>query len=639
MKMNLCVAFLNCLNKSMVMCLLCLSTCFVNARATEDDARDLALTFFNQHPKCSTSRMMKSSGHQSQIALAYAKNDCYVFNNSAGGFVIVADTESGNKNSILAYSYDGYFDTQNIPEELVNWVSAYSDELSPAKKHPAIDPMITTKWGQGLPFNLDVPYHYPAGCVSVSLAQVMAYHKWPANISKEVEELPSVTFSWDILRNEYSDSDNDESALEVAKLMHYCGVSVKTNYGNVGSINWGNGSPAYFYNAAEALKYYFGYAKTARDVYRKSWTTEEWDDLIYNELANGRPVIYSATGEVGHSMVCDGYDGNGGYHINWGWNGNYNGYYRLPEFNGYTKHHAAIVGIEKSAKQYDYTWKLPVSLIGEWWSHSVYNRNSAGELGVGFKVKLTGTGGNGYYEEVGGLYKNHQLIEILPYQYSTKISDTGTYIHSVRIGSHIPDGDYQLKFLYRLNGEEEWVEPLRSDGELFDLTIKNDQLTIVECSDGYDLAAENDVEILGISLEGNHQANSPQVIKIKIRNTGAQRAGIFYLRIGGTNNPLIYDSSIGYAIDPGETDEVEYVFTPEKADNYTVSISIYHRNEWNNKETFTITDENSDGIVDTFADNIDLYNIYSLNGTKTNGLRGLNIVRYSDGTVKKVIIK
>ena len=31
--------------------------------------------------------------------------------------------------------------------------------------------------------------------------------------------------------------------------------------------------------------------------------------------------------------------------------------------------------------------------------------------------------------------------------------------------------------------------------------------------------------------------------------------------------------------------------------------------------------------------------LYNLNGMKTNGQRGLNIVRYDDGKVKKVIIK
>lgn len=619
------------------MCLLCLIACGVNAFAAENDAREKALTFFKCQSGESIGRIRKSPNHSCQIQLAYVKNDCYVYNNETGGFVVVADTKDDD--GILAYSYDGHFDAQSVPEELVCWIASYSVKSSPAKTHPAIEPMTTTEWGQGLPFNLDVPSHYPAGCVSTALAQVMAYHQWPSSISKEVGELPTVSFDWDKLRNKYSISDDDESALEVAKLMHYCGVSVGTNYGNTGSINWGSGSSAYFYNAAEALKFYFGYAKAARDVYRKSWTTEEWDSLIYNELANGRPVIYSATEETGHAMVCDGYDGNGGYHINWGWNGDYNGYYRLPEFNGYTKHHAAIVGIEKSSEQYEYIWKLPVSLIGEWWYHSVYNRNSAGELGVGFKVKLTGTNGNGNYEEVGGLYKNHQLIEILPYQYSSKISDTGTYIHSVRIGSHIPDGDYQLKFLYRLKGEYEWIEPLRSDGELFDLTIKNDQLTIVECSDSYGVAEEGDIEILGISVEGNHQTNSPQVIKIKVRNNGVQRAGMFYFRIRKASGTIVYDGSLGYAIDPGKTDEIEYVFTPKDVDNYTICISYYRRNQWDNVETLTITEGSSDGIVNTFGNNDATYNIYTLNGCKTNGQRGVNIVRYGDGTVKKVIIK
>ena len=607
--------------------------CFM-ANASVDGARGKALAFFYRQSGKSTGCVMRTPSRPSQVELAYANNDCYVFNNEAGGFAIVSDLMDDN--GIMAYSYSGHFDAANMPEELAEWIAAYSTSISPAKSHPSIEPMITTEWGQKAPYNLDVPSHYPAGCVSTALAQVMAYYKWPTETTKDVGDLPIVSFDWTKLKDVYSSTDEDESALEVAKLVHYCGVSVGTNYGNVGSINWGNGSPAYFYNAAEALKYYFGYAKTARDVYRTSWNTEEWDSLIYNELSNGRPVIYSATEESGHAMVCDGYDGNGGYHINWGWNGNFNGYYRLPAFNGYTKNHAAIIGIEKTEESYEYTWKKTVSLIGEWSYHSVYKRNADGELGVGFKVNLT-NGDN--YEEAGGLYCNHQLIEVLPYRYSSKISDTGTYIHSVRIGAHIPDGEYQLRFLYRVKGDEEWIEPLRSDGELFDLVIKYDQLTISECSDGYGIAKENAIEVLGITMEGNHQVNSPQVIKVKLRNTGVQRAGIFYFRIGGTTGPYVYNSSMGYAIDPGDTGEVEYVFTPSKADDYTVSISVERRNQWNITETFSISEENNSGITNTMEKGETPSVYYNPNGVKANGHHGLNIVRYSDGTVKKVIIK
>jgi hypothetical protein len=62
----------------------------------------------------------------------------------------------------------------------------------------------------------------------------------------------------------------------------------------------------------------------------------------------------------GHAFICDGYDGNGMFHINWGWNGGSNGYFLLNVLNsdtqdlgfvsddayGYIKNQEAVVGIE-----------------------------------------------------------------------------------------------------------------------------------------------------------------------------------------------------------------------------------------------------------------------------------------------------
>jgi hypothetical protein len=36
---------------------------------------------------------------------------------------------------------------------------------------------------------------------------------------------------------------------------------------------------------------------------------------------------------AGHAFVCDGYDGNGLYHFNWGWGGAYDGYFKLAILN------------------------------------------------------------------------------------------------------------------------------------------------------------------------------------------------------------------------------------------------------------------------------------------------------------------
>lgn len=44
--------------------------------------------------------------------------------------------------------------------------------------------------------------------------------------------------------------------------------------------------------------------------------------------------MYSgASSGGGHAFVCDGADGNGLYHINWGWNGYQDGYFDITILN------------------------------------------------------------------------------------------------------------------------------------------------------------------------------------------------------------------------------------------------------------------------------------------------------------------
>ena len=68
-------------------------------------------------------------------------------------------------------------------------------------------------------------------------------------------------------------------------------------------------------------------------------------------------MIYSGQSkEAGHAFVCDGYDGYGLFHINWGWDGMSDGYFRLQALNpyaqgtggsksGYAYYQSALIGI------------------------------------------------------------------------------------------------------------------------------------------------------------------------------------------------------------------------------------------------------------------------------------------------------
>lgn len=81
----------------------------------------------------------------------------------------------------------------------------------------------------------------------------------------------------------------------------------------------------------------FGYDPGVHTVRADCYTVSGWDDLIYNELHEGRPVVYIGFAtDGGHAFVLDGYEAEGGegyYRVNWGWSGECNGFYKLNMLN------------------------------------------------------------------------------------------------------------------------------------------------------------------------------------------------------------------------------------------------------------------------------------------------------------------
>ena len=306
----------------------------------------------------------------------------YVFNvGQDDGFVIVSANDQTE--SILGYVDEGSFAEDSIPENMKAWLQYYQEEISrindveevqteSSDNKETIEPLITTRWDQSTPYNYEchlgiIDSYALTGCVATTMAQIMNYHQWPKTTSEEIpaytmnysgygskewEAQPIYSFDWDNMKNTYtgSESTTDVSAIAVAKLMRYCGQSVSMRYSNISS----SASAASIPNA---LKKYFGYDSDLIHARRSSYTIQGWEDLIYNELKNKRPVIYSGqSASGGHGFICDGYDENGLFHINWGWSGRYDGFFRLsvlnyknananPSGEGYSMSQEAIIGI------------------------------------------------------------------------------------------------------------------------------------------------------------------------------------------------------------------------------------------------------------------------------------------------------
>ena len=365
-------------------------------------------------------------------AVANAQELYYVFDRGDNeGFVIA----SGDDRTlpVLGYCDQGNFDYENLPDAMKEWLEGYAEELrtlqqSPQMRaagalptHPAIPTLITTKWNQGNPFNLYCPDFFGqglsvTGCVATAMAQILYYNRakstdvtladmpgWtgrkenPNNPGEHLQnegEPAGAKIDWANMIDNYNDgAGTTKQKQAVAWLMHLCGVAVKMDYSN-------SGSGAYSGDVPRGCIDYFGYNENCRLISRSSYSAAEFDAIVYDQLAQGKPMYMSGGG---HAYCCDGYNGDRYYHINWGWGGGGpDGYYLLSKLTpgsegiggnggfGYSSGLNAIIEMEPAdfgSKAVLFADKTVKTACVEQW-----DKNGDGELSFDEAAKVTDLG-------------------------------------------------------------------------------------------------------------------------------------------------------------------------------------------------------------------------------------------------------
>ncbi|MCM1067462.1 MAG: C10 family peptidase [Muribaculaceae bacterium] len=297
-----------------------------------------------------------------------AEPSAYVFSKGTDkGFVIM--TASGDTPFMLGYTDRGSFNSDSIPPALKVLMEQYArPDIAPSRADKAaIQPLCKTTWGQNSPYNQFCPEHSGkkslTGCGPTAMAQIMKYHNYPSTGQGQNTytyqynykdytlslDFSTVTIDWASMQPSYgSGFGYSDSELAVARLMRYCGIAACSTYSPVetGTQN---------IKALVAMHKFFKYDASISIEFREWYTDSEWEDLIYSELAERRPVYYQGTSPMneGHIFVCDGYSSDGYFHINWGWDGSYDGYFLLPALkpgrHDYSYWQRAGVGIRPDA--------------------------------------------------------------------------------------------------------------------------------------------------------------------------------------------------------------------------------------------------------------------------------------------------
>lgn len=208
-----------------------------------------------------------------------------------------------------------------------------------------IGPLLQSIRAQEEPYNLLCPQwtdekgvtseaHCLSGCVATAIEQVMAYYRYPEALIDTLfgwstdhyvieDMLPGTRFDWDNYLLDYRGDWTEEQGLAIALPSLAAGMAVHMNYG-LGS------SGASVWRALEPLQRALGYGMV-RYYDRILYTPARWNAMLRHELEQGRPIVYAGHNMDlgGHAFNIDGIDTQGFYHVNWGYDGYYDGWYDL----------------------------------------------------------------------------------------------------------------------------------------------------------------------------------------------------------------------------------------------------------------------------------------------------------------------
>lgn len=366
-----------------VVALLCAPTLLLADPIGVERAQQIASAFMKEPG--SAPKLVKRARRMRAQAQAASSPDAPVYVYSRGenqGFVIVSGDDCLPE--VLGYTESGDFVESQMPPALLELIDGYRELVEAAQEQGApareprrtltgkadIAPLIQTHWHQSTPYNDLAPWRADGGgrsatgCVATAAAQVAYYwHKDLPAVSgyatptydygePVTESIPAGTpYQWELMQLSYGGSYPAEMGAAVARLMYIVGTSTWLTYGSStgGQIS----------NLVNTFSGQFGMSSTC--WYKDGNSESYWEGLIYEDLEQGRPIVYSGVhaSQGGHAIVLDGYRASDGkFHFNFGWGGQGDGYYTVDDetgVNGFSSSQGMTFRIQPRTMNYSAT--------------------------------------------------------------------------------------------------------------------------------------------------------------------------------------------------------------------------------------------------------------------------------------------
>lgn len=575
--------------------------------------------------------------------------DYCAYNAPEGGYVLMST--DGADFQVMGYSTDAHFSFDNMPEALQEWMADYKEAIASAQvgntyPSPTVEPvapMITTKWGQGEPYNLKCPKYNGnpmlTGCTATAMAQILNYYKSQSRGLGTVEyvnegvgkkelsvDYAKISYDWTNMLVEYTEgSYTDAQANAVAQLMYEAGVSCKARY-DVKSSGEMATSAAIPY---VGFNYCYDYNCEIYD--RKYVTTAKWMKVIQDELTAGRPILYSGSSpSVGHAFVVDGIDEENNVHINWGWQGSCDGYYDVTfcrvdgDRYGYYNNQQMLVGLCPRTASESYSPKLTHIGINTYdgeraYGYEIVSNFYESDTKYTFTIGLAKDGAVKYtmrdsqYDGRNACYPTSHTA----YERSRWYAVTDTkWQNSV----DLPDGTYELVTLFRIYGTEDaWaILPVREGMETM-LTVVDGEITLaLPINDMYD---KHTGKILSLEPAAELIGKAPLYLTIALQDESHRQPGVvsgLSLRFTDVESGAVYED-FGFQFDANYSDLLEqktFCVSPTNdkgfmlpGGTYKVQLCAYNGSSYMYDEEFQIEVQPAvdypilDGTKDVYADN------------------------------------
>ena len=442
----------------------------------------------------------------------------YYVNCSNGGWMIISAEDSVTP--ILAYNDEGSLHESTIPSNTRAFIKDYEKGIQDAKtrklkansetkklwktagyrtKATGGKLLSTAQWGQDYPYNTLCPQVREkgkdetalTGCVATCAAIVCRYYQWPEKgkgtiggysyttdyrVKKTIDSysIDNHSYNYDLMPMNTDSYKNKDQIKAVSQLMADLGVMAKAEY------NYETGTGALQEDMQAAMFKHMGYSGYAYELYRNSCSSDaEFLKKIKAELDADRVVPYGGIDNQngGHQFLCDGYDAKDYLHINWGWEGDANGYYAIDmENDGYTFNlqQSVTIGLIPDKEQNTTDGGGPLSLLSE------YNGKgltlSSTDFSGNFTVSVSSVwNANNNYAYSGKLrvvlsnYKG-EVKEVLSDEVNKKLgsSELDAYSFTCNMSSEVEIGDRIMVQYQSKRGEWEYLYKEDSTNSILD---------------------------------------------------------------------------------------------------------------------------------------------------------------------------